>query len=574
MEETTPQQYDADGIKHYLAYKLEARPAANGFSYLRDQTSDSLWLLLGLSGLVLLIACANLANLLLARSTGRRGEIAVRLALGASRGKLVGQLLLESVVLATAGALCGGALASALSRLLVALISTSANPIFLDMPTDWRVIGFAAGLAILTTILFGLAPALRTGSMPPGSVLKAGGRGSTAGRDRHRLQQVLVISQVAFSLMLLAGALLFARSLSKLLTLDTGFQQEGVLVAGVDFTRAGVAPDVRENFAQDLLERIRGVPGVETAAAAMRSPVSGSTSNAAIVDEKTGESNKAAWLDYVSPGYFEAMRIPMLDGRDFNRTDTKTSSKVVIVNQEFVKQLLGVPDAVGKQFRLWQPPGKPRPYFRIVGVVKNSVYEDMHRPLEPIMYFPRTQREDPYPAANYLIRSNTRIAGLLNSLKQTIVGVNPQIDIQFTMLRTYLRESLMQDELMASLCGFFATLGVILAAIGLYGVITYTVAQRTNEIGIRMALGAESGMVLRMVLRQGIVLALVGVGIGLIAALALTRVMRSMLFGVTSSDPLTFLIVPLVLVLVALAACYIPARRAMRVDPMVALRYE
>jgi predicted permease len=575
MEETTPTQYDGEGVKHYLAYKLEARPAANGFSKLRDQTSDSLWLLLGLSGLVLLIACANLANLLLARSTGRRGEIAVRLALGASGGQLVRQLLLESVLLAIGGAVCGGVLASALSRLLVALISTSGNQIFLDMPTDWRVIGFAAGLALLTTILFGLAPAFRAGSMPAGAVLKAGGRGMTAGRDRHRLQHILVVSQVAFSLMLLTGALLFARSLAKLLTLDTGFQQEGVVLAGVDFTRAGVGHDVRETFVQELLERIRAVPGVEAAAASDRSPVSGSSSNATIVDDKNDESKKAAWLDDVSPGYFKTMSMPILVGRDFTLADTATSSKVVIVNQEFVKQFLGgVSDAVGKQFRLWQPPGKPRPYFRVVGLVKNSVYEDMHHPVEAIMYFPRTQQEESYPMVEYLIRSNTKIAGLLNSVKQTIVGTNPQIDIAFVTLRTQIRESLMQDQLMASLCGFFAALGIILAAIGLYGVISYTVAQRTNEIGIRMALGAESGMVLRMVLRQGVLLTAAGVGIGLVAAFALTRVMRSMLFGVAPSDPLTFIVVPVVLVAVALAACYIPARRAMRVDPMVALRYE
>jgi predicted permease len=574
LAETIPQQYDADAVKHYLAFKLEAVPAANGFSYLREQRSSSLWLLLGLSGLVLLIACANLANLLLTRATGRRGEIALRLALGASRGELVRQLLLESMLLAIAGAICGGLLAATLSRLLVALISTSANTIFLDMPADWRVLGFAAGLAILTTALFSLAPALHTGGTPPGSVLKAGGRGMTAGRERHRLQRILVISQVALSLVLLAGALLFARSLTKLLTLDPGFQQGSVLVVSVDFWRLKLAPELRENFARDLLERIRAVPGVAAAAASMRYPVSGVTSDDAILNERTGESNKTARLEYVSPAYFETMRIPILAGRDFNSTDTATSPKVVIVNQEFVKQQLNAsPDPVGNRFRIWEPPGEPRPYYQIVGVVKNSIYNDMHEPLEPVMYFPRTQKKDPDASANYMVRSNGKIAGILSSIKQTI-GVNPDIDIQFTSLRTQIRESLVQDELMATLCGFFATLGVILAAIGLYGVISYTVAQRTNEIGIRMAIGAEPGAVLRMVLGEGLVLALAGVGIGLVAAFALTRVLRSMLFGVAPSDSITFVVVPLVLIGVALAACYFPARRAMRIDPMVALHYE
>jgi predicted permease len=397
----------------------------------------------------------------------------------------------------------------------------------------------------------------------------------TAGRERHHLQRILVVSQVGLSLMLLAGALLFARSLAKLLTLDPGFQQSSVLVASVDFWRLKLPPELRENFARDLLERIRAVPGVSAAAAAMRYPVSGVTSNDAIVNEKTGESDKMAWLDYVSPGYFETMRIPILAGRDFNAMDTAISSKVVIVNQEFVKQQLDTSqDVVGNRFRIWEPPGEPRPYYQIIGVVKNSIYNDMHEPLESVMYFPRTQKKDLDASANYMVRSDVKIAGILNSIRQTIVSVHPEIDIQFTLLRTQIRETLVQDELMATLSGFFAALGVILAAIGLYGVISYAVAQRTNEIGIRMALGAEPSAVLRMVLRQGVLLALAGVGIGLVAAFALTRVMRNMLFGVAPSDPLTFIVVPLVLLGVALAACYVPARRAMRVDPMVALRYE
>jgi putative ABC transport system permease protein len=315
LHETIPPQYDPDHLKHYLSYKLEALPAANGFSNLRQRSSTSLWLLLGLSGLVLLIACANLANLMLARVSTREREIAVRVALGASRGRLIRQLLSESALLAVAGAACGGLLAAIVSRSLVAFISTPNNPVFLDMPTDWRVLGFVAGLAVLTIIVFGLLPALRSGSVPPGSVLKTAGRTASAGRERFRLQRVLVAAQVALSVMLLAGALLFARSLENLMTRPLGFQQNGVLVANIDFPRLNLSEARRNPFVRELLDRVRAVPGVVAAAASNRSPVSGNSSN----DGVLADNNRTAgdsWEEHISPGYFQTMEIPML-GRDF-----------------------------------------------------------------------------------------------------------------------------------------------------------------------------------------------------------------------------------------------------------------
>jgi putative ABC transport system permease protein len=315
LHETIPPQYDPDHLKHYLSYKLEALPAANGFSNLRQRSSTSLWLLLGLSGLVLLIACANLANLMLARVSTREREIAVRVALGASRGRLIRQLLSESALLAVAGAACGGLLAAIVSRSLVAFISTPNNPVFLDMPTDWRVLGFVAGLAVLTIIVFGLLPALRSGSVPPGSVLKTAGRTASAGRERFRLQRVLVAAQVALSVMLLAGALLFARSLENLMTRPLGFQQNGVLVANIDFPRLNLSEARRNPFVRELLDRVRAVPGVVAAAASNRSPVSGNSSN----DGVLADNNRTAgdsWEEHISPGYFQTMEIPIL-GRDF-----------------------------------------------------------------------------------------------------------------------------------------------------------------------------------------------------------------------------------------------------------------
>jgi putative ABC transport system permease protein len=577
LQETIPPQYDSEGVKHYLAYKFEAQPAANGFSQVRRDASTPLFLLLGLSGLVLLIACANLANLMLARASARQREIAVRLALGASRGRLIRQLLSESALVAAGGAVCGGYLAATLSHALVAFISSPNNPIFLEMPTDWRVLGFAAGLAVLTTILFGLAPALRAGSIPPGAALKTGGRAMTSGRERFRLQRILVASQVALSLVLLAGALLFARSLRNLMTRSLGFQQDGVLVANVDFPRLKLPAAQIEPFDRDLLERLRALPGVAAAAGSIRSPMSGSSSNQWVLDEKGNHPNGAAWLDYVSSGYFQTMEMPMLAGRDFNSNDTATSPKVAIVNEEFVKKFLnGAKDPVGKEFRMWESPGKPRPYYTVVGVVKDSVYNEMHEPSVPVMYFPRAEMEAPfsYPGEVILVRSRVGVEAVLKSVKDTITGVSPEIDIQFRVLHTQIRETLIQDELMATLCGFFGTLAMLLAAIGLYGVLSYTVAQRTNEIGIRMALGAQRGKVMRLILREVAVLIGIGIVAGTLITLAAGKAAGSLLFELKPRDPVTLFLAAILLAAIGFAASFIPARKATKVDPMVALRYE
>ena len=575
LHETIPPQYDADGVKHYLAYTLETRPAANGFSELREDNSTSLWLLLGLSGLVLLIACANLANLLLARASTREREIAVRLALGASRGRLIGQLLSESALLAIAGAVCGAALAAVLSHALVAFISTPDNPTFLDMPMDWRVLGFAAALAILTTVLFGLIPALRAGRVPPGSVLKSGSRGTTAGRERFRMQRILVASQVALSLVLLAGALLFARSLRNLLTRNPGFQQNGILVANVDFTKLNVPVTRRAEFVRDLLERIGSVPGVASAGASNRSPMNGNSSNDDLLSADGKDLHDAAWIDYVSPQYFQTMETPIVQGRDFNSNDSLSGPKVAIANQTFVKKFLGgAKNPIGMQFRMWEPPGKPEPFYTVVGVTRDSVYNDMHDVIPPVMYFPRMQDDKPDTDVNFLIRSEIGVAGIVSAVKDAIAGVNPEISIEFVGLRTQIRQTLVQDELMATLCGFFGALAVLLAAIGLYGVISYTVAQRTNEIGVRMALGAKRSGVIGLILGEVAILIAIGVVVGAGLTLAGSKTANSLLFGLKAYDPLTLVSAVVLLATIGFAASFIPARRASRLDPMVALHYE
>jgi putative ABC transport system permease protein len=399
----------------------------------------------------------------------------------------------------------------------------------------------------------------------------------TAGRERFRLQRILVASQVALSLVLLAGALLFARSLRNLMTRDPGFQENGILIANIDFTRLKVPDAQQEPFTQNLLERIRAIPGVAAAATSNRSPVSGSSSNDWVLDDKGGHPNGASWEDYVSAGYFETIENTLIMGRDFNSTDSATAPGVAIVNQKFVKQFLnGAKNPIGMRFRVWSPPGQPARYYNVVGEVKDSVYNDMHDQMVAVMYFPRTQLAPPfvYPGATFLIRARGGMGGMLNLVKDTITGVNPEIDIQFKLLSTQIRESLVQDELMATLCGFFGALAILLAAIGLYGVISYTVAQRTNEIGIRMALGSQRSRVVRLILGEVAVLIGIGVVVGVGLTLAGSKAASSLLYGLKAYDPLTIILALVILAAIGLAASFVPARRASRLDPMVALRYE
>jgi putative ABC transport system permease protein len=574
LQETVPPQYDADGVKHYLAYKFAAFPAENGFSELRRQSEAPLWLLLGLSGLVLLIACANLANLMLARAGSREREFVVRLAIGASRGRLIRQLLSESLILAVAGAVCGAFLAIELSNLLVSFMSPSRSPIYLDTALDWRVLGFTAGLAILTTVLFGLTPAIRSTRMAPSVVLKSGGRGMSAGRERFGLRRILVTSQVALSLVLLVGSLLFVRSLRNLFTLDAGFQQNGILITSVDFTHFNLPPERRTGFKRDLLARVRAIPGVASAADAFLVPIGGMSSNDEVLGDTPEQKKGVTWINYVSPGYFVTLETPLLSGRDFNDSDTATSPKVAIVSQAFVRKFLNGASPLGQTFRIWQPSGHPVTFYEIVGVVKDSKYQDMHEEIGPISFFPIAQREKPDLSDQIIVRSAAALPGLITSLKGVISDVNPAIDVEFKVFKTQIRESLLRDQLMATLSGFFGFLAALLAAIGLYGVFSYAVVQRTNEIGIRMALGAQRADVMRMIMREAGVVLLVGQVAGVGIALAATQLAASLLFGLKPRDQLTLILSVFILSLVAALASYVPAHRASRLDPMVALRYE
>ena len=574
FETTLPANYPPVSAKDYLGSKLITAPAGSGVSRLREKYERPLWLLLAIAGLVLLIACANLANLLLARASTREREIAVRQALGASRRRLVRQLLTESLLLTAVGAALGAWLAQALSRFLVAFLSTSTEPVFLDLAPDWRVLGFAAGLAVLTCLLFGLAPAIRATRMEPGAVLKAGGHGMTAGRERFGLRRALVVAQVALSLVLVAGALLFSRSLGKLLTVDTGFRQEGVLIANVGFQRLNLPRDRYPAFKDEVLDRVRAIPGVEAAAITHEIPLRGWGGATVRMDGADGQQGKNTSLGRVGPDYFKTLQIPLLAGREFDARDRADAPKVAIVNVAFARKFLNGVSPVGQRFRIEAMADAPETPYEIVGLVRDTKYGDLREEFVPIAYTAPTQDPRSGPGGLVLIRSPLPQAEASAAVKRVLSEINPAITVSFQGFESMIEATILRERLMATLSGFFGLLALLLACIGLYGLLSFGVASRTKEIGIRMALGARSRDVLWLILREALLLVIVGVAAGLPIIFAVTRLASTLLFGLTSNDPVSLLVAALLMLAVAMVAGYLPSRRATRVDPMVALRFD
>ncbi|HUB30202.1 MAG TPA: ABC transporter permease [Terracidiphilus sp.] len=571
---TLPAEYDAAARKDYLRFSLKAEPAATGASPLRKQYADPLWVLLSISGLVLLIACANLANLMLARAGARQREMALRLALGASRLRLIRQLVAESLLLALGGAVIGMAMAQMLGGVLIAYIANGQDPVFLPLYPDLRVLAFTFGVALLTCVLFGVAPAIHASHADPGSVMKTSGRGLTAGRQRFLLRRGLIISQVALSLVLLVAALLFVRTFRNLLALDAGFQQDNVLVADFDFSALNVGGASRLEFKRELLERVKTTPGVASAAETSIVPLSGDGWNEFIDIPGTSVSRKLVYFDAASAGYFQTLQIPMLAGRDFSENDTVASPRVAVVNQQFVRTFFAGANPVGKTFGRRQSEGKPDQVFQIVGLVGNTKYRDLRENSIPIIFIAEYQIADPDTDSTCLVRSSEAPAALIPSLKDTAGKLSPAIVLNFSVLRTSVLETLTRERLMATLSGFYGTLAAVLAMVGIYGIISYMVVRRRNEIGVRIALGAGKISILGMILRETLIL----LGIGLVAGTGLAAVAgnaaRAMLFGLEPFDPLSLALAAGGLTLIAMAASAIPAVRAADVDPVEMLREE
>jgi predicted permease len=563
---------------------IELSPASKGLNYLRQRFSQPLYILMAVVGLVLLIACANVANLLLARATTRQRELAVRLALGAGRQRLVRQLLTESVLLAALGGIAGLLLAFWASQLLVVLISGD-QPMYLHVSPDGRVLGFTILVSLLTGVLFGLAPALRSTRVDLTPALKEGAKSGWGKTHRFAnlhmgLGKALVVSQIALSLLLLVGAGLFVRTLENLENIRTGFNARNLLLLGLDPTQAGYKGERLESFYETLHEHLRAVPGVRNVSLSEQTLISGSASSrSASVPGYTPQSGEAnpngtvsVYINGIGDGFFETMGIPILLGRTLNPHDIASSSHVAVVNEVFARKYLGKANPLGQHFK-WDPASSKE--VEIVGVAQNAKYTDLRQEVPPTVYTPYTESLEDLGAMNFEVRTSGNPKDWTTAVRDAVQGIDKGVPLLFVKTQTErIDQTLLQQRLFAKLTGFFSLLALVLACIGLYGVISYMVVQRTHEIGIRMALGAERDDVVKMVIGNGIKMTLIGVGFGIVGALALTRFWSSLLFGVRPTDPGTFVAVALILVGLALFACYLPARRATKVEPMVALRYE
>lgn len=572
FETTLTPNYPANSVARYKGYRLEAVPGEAGDSSLREAYEAPLWILLASAGIVLLIACANLANLLLARAGVRRREIAVRLSLGASRARVVRQLFTESALLAAMGVAGGILLASLMRDTLVSFIATANDDVVLAMRTDWRALAFASGLGVFTCILFGLAPALRATRDGTPVSLKPAGRG-IAGADRSLLRRALVAAQVALSLVLLASAILFAQSLSKLRHIDPGFHRDGVLVAGIDLRRLQLSREQRVLARQDVLDRIRRIDGVTGAAHATNTPYGGSTSgNNGRLEGTTTLINTN--VNHVSAGYFQAFGIPLQAGRDFDGRDTAASMPVAIVNETFAERVTGGQNPVGRRFTIEATPSTPDITYEIVGLVRNATYYHLREDPYPLMFLSMDQSPLSWNSTRVVIHSQRPLASTSTNVTLALKEMDPRIAVTFSVLARRIEESFRRERLLSMLSIFFASVAALLSLLGLYGVISYGVARRTHEIGVRMALGASRSDVLSMILREAAVLLVVGVAAGLALALATGRLARSLLFGISPYEPVALAAATAVLVAMGLIASYWPARAATRIDPTAALRAE
>lgn len=551
---------------------------ARGISGLRLFYSESLKMLMVIVALVLLIACANVGNLLLSRAASRQGEISLRLALGANRIRIIRQLLTESLLLALLGGIVGIFLAQWGVSLLVTLVAKT-SPI--DVRPDFVVLGFTAGVALVSGLIFGMVPALRASKMDLTSALKEKAEG-TKRRGRVGLASALVVSQVALSMVLLAGAGLFARSLMKLQREEVGFNRDNLLLAQVDPRLAGYKPAELGTLYRNLADRLNSVPGVQRATLVSYTPMSGTStsSNVTVVGYEAKDNEDLVVQDMlIGPGYGESLGAQLLLGREIDQRDTESGAKVAVVNQAFADYFFHGQNPIGRQFHFGDEDedAKEKPeLIEIVGVLGNVKYDSAREKAERMVLRPIAQAVGPTTFnANWQIRTNGDPASLAPAIRQAISQVDARLPVYSVgTMEEQVQGTLRQEKLIAQLVSFFGLLALLLASIGLYGLMAHGVVRRTREIGIRMALGAERSMIIWMVLRETMVLVLLGIAIGVPAAIGASRLIASQLFGTNPSDPVTLALSGVLLTGVALLAGFLPARKASKVDPLIALRYE
>jgi predicted permease len=530
----------------------------------------TLLILFGAVGLVLLIACANVANLMLVRATARQKEIAIRAALGADRWRILRQLLTESLLLASLSGICGWLLAIWGVDLIVSF-SPANTPRLSEIRLDSQVFIFTLGVSLFTGLIFGLIPAMTASKFSLTETLKEGGRGAATGISRHRARRLLVIAEVAIALVVITGAGLLLRSFDKLQTVNPGFDPDKLTTLLVWMSEAKyLNPSISRGFIKELNDRLAALPGIDGVAISNDLPILGTDSRTSFEIEGRPPAGEAVQIGRhaVGKGYFQAMRIPLRAGREFTERDNEKVPQVIIINETAAQIMWPGEDPVGKRLRLFG-----QDWAEVIGVVGDVKHDGLHEP--PFMHAYLSNLQFPWGVLRVALRSQLNQASLITSAQREVraIDANQPVSNIITMSEI-LTDSMGTRRLAMSLFSLFAAIALLLTAIGLYGVMAYSVSQRTREMGIRIALGAQTGNVLRLVVKQGMILAAIGVVLGLTTSFAMTRLMRTMLYEVSATDPVTFIFAPLLIGVVALLACWIPARRAANVDPIVALRNE
>jgi putative ABC transport system permease protein len=571
---TVPVGLAAADAQAYRNATLIADPGRTGRSDLRTAYATPLRLLLAMTGVVLLIACANLTNLMLARGAVRRRELSVRQALGASRGRLLSQLLAESAIIAVAGTLSGAVVAQAISVGLVRLIGSGRNPIVLALAPDWRVIAFTAFTALVTCVLLGLTPAWHGSRGAPGDALKAEGRGAAGTRDSLRLRRVLVAAQVAVSLVLVVGGLLFGRSLRNLLAEPLGFDPRRVLLVDIAQADRTASAEAAAERKRQVIASLRAMPGVDAVGETFVVPIEGNNSSSRIwLDGADPSAARESSFNRISPGYFDALRMRVIAGRDIGDGDSATSPKVAVVNETWVKTFSPDASPIGRRLHIETSNPKADQVYEVVGVVNDAKYQRLRDTAPwPVAFLPIVQRGGSATSGRYLVRTATDVSSFSPSLREALARVDPSLRFSVRSFAGDVDEATRRDRLMALLSSLFAVVAALLAAVGLHGVVAYAVERRRREIGIRVALGAGRAAILTSVLRESASAIVAGLVLGVGLSLAVTGAARSLLFGLEPRDAGTLAAAVGALATIAVAASLIPARRAVRVDPIRTLK--